>query len=82
MKKIMVGAVLAFTLGALGVVASADDAAVCLECHVPAEDWEGMSPAEVMKFAMDQEIKMHEDHRALDEEQLKKIIATMLPDSE
>ena len=60
----------------------AEEEPACLECHEPAEDWEGMTRAEVLATARDQDVKRHKDHQELSDEQLKEIIATLLPDAE
>ena len=67
--------------GATGPVL-AEEEPLCMECHEPAEDWEGMTRAEVLATARDQDVKMHKDHQGLSEEQLKEIIATLLPEAE
>ena len=55
---------------------------LCMECHEPAEDWEGLSSAEILTAAQDASVKRHKDNRALSEEQLKAIIAKLLPTPE
>lgn len=56
----------------------ADDEELCLDCHVPAEDWEGMSAEEIFESASDMSNKRHADNAEFSEEQLKAIIATLL----
>jgi hypothetical protein len=72
-------AALAFTV-AFGVTAPAiaGDAALCLDCHEPAEDWEGMSSDDVLAKAKDSSIKRHADNADLSDEQLKAIIAQLM----
>ena len=71
----------AFALSAvLGMVApvSAGDADVCLDCHEPSEDWEGMSADEILAQAKDTSIKRHADNADLSDDQLKAMIAELL----
>ena len=58
--------------------AHAGDEELCLDCHEPAEDWEGMSADEILATAADTSIKRHADNAEFSEEQLKAIIATLL----
>ena len=75
MKKTLITAVAfaAFTSTAL-----AGDPELCLDCHEPAEDWEGMSADEVLAQAKDTSIKRHADNADLTDEQLKAMIAELL----
>ncbi len=75
MKKsfIAMTAAALFSLGAW-----AGDEELCLDCHEPAEDWEGMSAEEVLEAASDMSIKRHADNADFNEEQLKAIIAKLL----
>ena len=59
-------------------VSFAGDEELCLDCHEPAEDWEGMSADEILETAADTSIKRHKDNAEFNEEQLKAIIATLL----
>jgi cytochrome c551/c552 len=72
-------AVVAIT-AALGVAAPAlaGDADLCLDCHEPAEDWEGLSAHEVLATAKDTSIERHADNADLNDEQLKAIVAELL----
>ena len=54
------------------------DEDLCMECHEPAEDWEGMSPEAILADAQSPDNDMHEDNAAFNEEQLKAIITTLL----
>ncbi len=56
----------------------AGDEELCLDCHEPAEDWEGMSAEEILESASDMSIKRHADNADFNEEQLKAIIAKLL----
>lgn len=79
MKKKLFAGIVSVALSA-GIVApvSAGDADMCLDCHVPAEDWEGMSADEVMAAAKDAGIKRHADNQDLTDEQLQGMIAQLL----
>ncbi len=76
-KRINAG-LLAILLGCNILPAVAGDEELCLDCHEPAEDWEGMSAEEVLETAADTSIKRHADNAEFSEEQLKAIIATLL----
>lgn len=78
MKKscIAIAAAALLSLGAL-----ADDDALCLDCHEPAEDWEGLSAEEILETARDTSIKRHADNAEFSEEQLKAMIASLLEES-
>ena len=80
MKKIIGAGILiaGFSVSAVVAPVFAGDADMCLDCHEPAEDWEGMSAAEVMAKAKDAGIKRHSDNQALSDEQLQAIIAELL----
>ena len=54
------------------------DEGLCMECHEPAEDWEGMSAEAVLAKAHDPNNDMHDDNRGFTEEQLKAMITTLL----
>ncbi|MDX1735961.1 MAG: hypothetical protein R3228_16415 [Halioglobus sp.] len=56
----------------------AGDEEACLDCHIPEEDWVGLSAEEVYKSAADTGIKRHKDNGQLSEEQLKAIIEALL----
>ena len=58
--------------------ALAEDAQLCLDCHEPAEDWQGMSVDEVLAEASDLDIKRHADNAEFSEEQLKAMITKLL----
>ena len=75
MKKSLITA-LAFT--AFTTTALAGDPEMCLDCHEPAEDWEGMSADEVLAQAKDTSIKRHADNAELSDEQLTAMIAELL----
>ena len=79
MKAVIHGIAIVATLGFMQSPAQAGEADQCLDCHVPAEDWVGMSPDELMKAAMDSGNKRHKDHMDLTEEQLKAIFAELMP---
>ncbi len=75
MKKILLAL---FAASLFSSAAIAGDEELCLDCHEPAEDWEGMSAEEVLEAASDMSIKRHADNAEFSEEQLKAIIATLL----
>lgn len=59
-------------------LASAQDDALCLDCHEPSEDWVGMSAEEIFATARDAEIKRHADNQELSDDELKAMIAALL----
>ncbi len=69
-------AVTAAALISLG--AWAGDEELCLDCHEPAEDWEGMSVEEILAKASDMGIKRHADNAEYSEEQLRAMITVLL----
>jgi hypothetical protein len=56
----------------------AADPELCLDCHEPAEDWEGMSAEEIVAQAKDAGIKRHADNQDISDEEMKKIVDTLL----
>lgn len=66
-------AVLGFSTAAL-----ADDPEICLDCHEPAEDWEGMSAEDIFAEAKNANIKRHADNLEIPDETLQAIIAELL----
>ena len=79
MKNNLFAVTMAITLCAAVAPAMAADEPLCMDCHEPAEDWEGMSSDEVLAEAQDASNRRHEENRALSDEQLKAIIAELLP---
>lgn len=73
-----------FIIATCGVVAPAmaADPELCLDCHEPAEDWEGMSSEELLKEAMDLSNKKHKDNAGISADEMKGIIATLNPAAE
>lgn len=67
-------------VAALGVVlpVQATDPELCLDCHEPAEDWEGMTPAEILAEAKNLKIKRHADNKDLSDDELAAMIAELL----
>ncbi len=67
-------------IATLGMVAPlyAGDADLCLDCHEPSEDWEGMSADEILAQAQDTSIKRHADNADLSDEELQAIIAKLM----
>lgn len=82
MKKQLLGTMTAIALctGALPALAADADPEQCLECHEPAEDWEGMTAAEIIAVAKDPEVKRHKDNQGLTDEQLELITTTLMPE--
>ena len=80
MKKLLI-ALSAATLVGFGAAVIAGDEEICLDCHEPAEDWEGMSVEEIVETASDSSIKRHADNAEFSEEQLKAIVTTLLGES-
>jgi hypothetical protein len=80
MKKSVI-AVMIFVAACCAVTSSlADDAEICLDCHEPAEDWEGMSIDEMLEAAQDPDNRRHQDNADLTEEQLRLIFDTLKPE--
>ena len=78
MKKQLFAAMISIAMiGGAGSVLAGDEA-ICLDCHEPAEDWEGMSAEEILAEAKDASIKRHKDNQDLSDEQLQAIIAELL----
>jgi hypothetical protein len=75
MKKKLFAAIL---VGALSPMVLAGDADMCLDCHEPAEDWEGMTADEIFAEARAPGNKRHSDNAELSDEQLKAAIAELL----
>ncbi len=73
---VSLAALAVLTLGA-GSVAAGDEE-LCLDCHEPSEDWQGLSPEEILATAKDTDIKRHADNAELSDEQLKAMIAQLL----
>jgi hypothetical protein len=80
MKRKLFTATMVVTLCAAVAPAMAADESLCMDCHEPAEDWEGMSREEVLVQAKDPDVKRHKDNRALSDEQLQVIIVELLPE--
>ena len=78
MKMRFYSGLLALLLGSAFLPAHAGDEELCLDCHEPAEDWEGMTIEEVVEAASDTSIKRHADNAEFSEEQLKAIVTTLL----
>jgi cytochrome c551/c552 len=57
----------------------AQDAADCMECHEPAEDWAGLTVDEIIVKAKDPGNKRHKGHSGLSDEQLRAIIIPLMP---
>ena len=80
MKKHLIAVLgcLALSLPAAPVLAEEIDADLCLDCHEPAEDWEGMSVEQIMEQAVSADIARHAGNEEASEEQLRKIVEELL----
>jgi hypothetical protein len=65
------------TLAVSGMVWAADPE-MCLDCHEPAEDWEGMNAEEILAEAKDPGIKRHADNREISDDDLTLMISKLL----
>jgi hypothetical protein len=83
MNKNIVAGLSLLALFAVGMPALAGDPNPdqCLECHEPAEDWTGMTVDQIMAAAKAPDNKRHEANQTLSDEELKLIIARLLPPS-
>ena len=77
-KNFLFGMMMVVACGSI-TPALAADPEICLDCHEPAEDWEGMSADEILAAAKDLSNKRHKDNGDLSDEGLKAIIAELVP---
>ncbi len=75
-------ALLALAVFSLPALAQDADEVICMDCHEPAEDWEGLSAEEILADARDPGNKRHADNADFTDEQLKAMIAEIMPASE
>ncbi|WP_133126051.1 hypothetical protein [Pseudohalioglobus lutimaris] len=80
MNRLYKSVLVALVMG-LSFSAWAGDEEICMDCHEPAEDWEGMSAEEIYTQAADTSIKRHADNSEFSEDELKAMIAKLLADS-
>ena len=80
MKKTIFAGLCVLTLSG-GVLAGDPDPNQCLECHEPTEDWAGMTAEEIIVAARAPDNKRHKNNQSLSEEQLRLIIADLLPEA-
>jgi hypothetical protein len=82
MKKNLFAAMLLVAASGTALPLLAADAELCLDCHEPAEDWEGKSADELLAEAKDSSNKRHKKEGVLDmsDEELKVIIAELMPE--
>lgn len=66
-------------LGSIATV-NAGEEEQCLDCHEPAEDWEGLSRAEIVEAIRAPDNRRHKDNRELSDEQITAILAELLPE--
>jgi len=80
MKKTLITAISCLTLflTSAPLLAAEIEADMCLDCHEPAEDWEGMTADEIFAEARAPGNKRHSDNAELSDEQLKAAIAELL----
>ena len=79
MNKTLTAGIIVVALCSGALPALAGDDALCLDCHEPAEDWEGLSADDILAQAKDTSIKRHADNQELSDEQLKALIAELMP---
>lgn len=81
MNKKMVAGLCLWSLSgvALPVLAADTDPNQCLECHEPIEDWAGMTIDEIVAGAKAPDNKRHKANQALTDEELRLMIARLLP---
>ncbi|MCB1677842.1 MAG: hypothetical protein KDI16_04080 [Halioglobus sp.] len=65
------------TLLLAGAVLAGDEQ-MCLDCHEPADDWQGMTREQLMADARDPDNRRHRDIQALSDEQLAAIFDALL----
>jgi cytochrome c551/c552 len=80
MKKNLLAAAALVAACGVAIPTLAADPESCLDCHEPAEDWEGMSADDIFAKAMDLTNKRHADHADVSDEQMKAIIAELMPE--
>ena len=79
MNKTLTAGMIVVALCSGALPAMAEEEALCLDCHEPAEDWEGLSADDILAQAKDASIKRHADNQELSDEQLKALIAELMP---
>ena len=80
MKKKLFAVTMTIAMCAAIAPAMAEDESLCMDCHEPAEDWEGMTVDEILVEAKDPSIKRHKDNQALSDEQLMALIIELKPE--
>lgn len=80
MNKTLIAGMMVVALCSGGLPALAGDDALCLDCHEPAEDWEGLSVDDILAQAKDASIRRHADNQELSDDQLKAMIAELMPE--
>ena len=76
-KELLAGAVLVSSITMAPVVLGGDEEQ-CMECHEPAEDWEGLTHEDIIAKAYAPDNKRHEDNMGLSAEQMEAIIVKLL----
>ena len=79
MKNTIFASLLAAGMVATPLALGQEDENLCMDCHEPAEDWEGMNVEEIFIEARDpdKENKRHRDNDDLSDEQINALISTM-----
>jgi hypothetical protein len=81
-KAIFVGSCVLTLSGAVPSALAGDpDPNQCLDCHEPSEDWAGLTVEQIMKDAKNPDNKRHKNNMSLTDEQLRLIIASLMPDA-
>jgi hypothetical protein len=82
MKKTIFAGLCVLTLsgGLPPALAGNPDPNQCLECHEPTEDWAGLTATEIIAAAKSPDNKRHKNNLSLSDEQLRLIIADLLPE--
>jgi hypothetical protein len=78
MKNKIVAGICLWSLAGFALAADTDPNQ-CLECHEPVEDWAGMTVDEIIVEAKNPDNKRHEHNQALSDEELRLMIATLIP---
>lgn len=76
-KELLAGAALVSSIAMAPVVLGGDED-LCMDCHEPAEDWEGLTQEDIIAKAKDPDNKRHEDNMGLSAEQLEAIVVKLL----
>lgn len=78
MRDKFFAAIMAVALSLGTLPALAEEEAVCLECHEPAEDWEGFTTEEILVEVRNPDNKRHKDMQELSDEQLQALFVALM----